>query len=215
MIRVALVLALAAPLWAQADFGGNGVWFPRAIPDIAVGGEAKVEVPFQQWAKSKFEENRVHPENDSVSKCLPEGVPRIAFTANAFEIVQLADRIEFLYEGGTHIWRTVWMDGRAHPREPNPTWMGDAIGRWEGATLVVDSTGFNDRTWLDAAGHPHTQQLHLIERYTRRGARAMRYEVTIDDPGAYTHSWSVRATIPFKAGGKLREYVCENGKISK
>lgn len=215
MKSLAIGLAMAMCALAQGDLGGDGVWFPRAIADIAAGGDHPVDVPFQPWAKARFEDNRTHRENDSVSKCLPEGVPRIAFTPNAFEIVQQADRVVFLYEGGTHIWRTVWMDGRAHPKDPNPDWMGDAVGRWEGSTLVVDSVGFNNKTWLDAAGHPHTEQLHVVERYTRTGPKAMRYEVTIDDPGTYTRPWTVTTTIPFRPGAQLKEYVCEEGKLSK
>lgn len=192
----------------KPDLGGDGVWFPVRLPDIASGAENKVDVPFLKWAKAKFEENRTHPANDSASRCLPEGVPRISYTPNAFEILQLPNRIVFVYEGGTHIWRTVWMDGRAHPKDPNPNWMGDALGHWEGDSLVVDSVGFNDRTWLDEAGHPHTERLHVIEKYRRIGPLAMNYEVVIDDPGAYTQSWTVSTRIPFRPGGKLTEYVC-------
>jgi hypothetical protein len=193
----------------KPDLGGNGVWFPRGLVDMASDGDSKIDVPFLPWAKAKLEENRGHLQNDAVSRCLPEGVPRIAYTPHAFEIVQLPNRIVFVYEGGTHIWRTVWMDGRAHPKDPNPTWMGDAIGHWEGDSLIVDSVGFNDKTWLDEAGHPHTERLHVIERYTRTGALTMKYDVVIDDPGAYTQSWTSSTRIPFRPGGKLAEYVCE------
>ena len=104
-------------------------------------------------------------QNDLDARCLPPGVPRIMLMARPFEIVQTPNRILFVYEGGAHVWRQVWMDGRAHPKDPNPNWLGHSIGHWEGDTLVVDSVGFNDRTWLDDAGHPHTEQLHVIEKY--------------------------------------------------
>ena len=103
-------------------------------------------------------------------RCLPPGVPRIMLKARPFEIVQTPNRILFVYEGGGHVWRQIWMDGRAHPKDPNPNWLGHSIGHWEGDTLVVDSVGFNDQTWLDDAGHPHTEQLHVIEKYTRTGS---------------------------------------------
>jgi hypothetical protein len=196
----------------KPDLGGDGVWFPVRVADIASGADYKVDVPFLKAAKAKFEDNHAHPANDPASRCLPEGVPRITYTPNAFEILQLPNRIVFVYEGGTHIWRTVWMDGRAHPKDPNPNWMGDAIGHWEGDSLVVDSVGFNDRTWLDDAGHPHTERLHVVERYTRTGPLTMKYEVVIDDPGAYTQSWTVSTRIPFKPGAKLAEYVCDGSK---
>jgi hypothetical protein len=192
----------------KPDLGGDGVWFPVRLEDITNGAGYKVDVPFLPWAKAKFEDNRTHRDTDTAARCLPQGIPRLTYTANAFEILQLPNRIVFLYEGGTHIWRTVWMDGRAHPKDPNPDWLGDAVGHWEGDTLVVDSVGFNDRTWLDDAGHPHTERLHVVEKYTRTGPLAMKYEVVIDDPGAYTQSWTASTSIPFRPGVKLVEYVC-------
>ena len=134
------------------------------------------------------------------------------FTAEPFEIVQEPKRIIFVHEGGAHVWRFVWMDGRPHPKDPNPSWMGDSIGRWEGNTLVVDAIGFNDKTWLDAAGHPHTEQLHVIERYTRTSPLAMKYEVTIEDPGAYSAPWSNSTTISFRPGESLQEFICLEGE---
>ena len=119
-----------------------------------------------------------------------------------------------MYEGGAHVWRQVWMDGRAHPKDPNPDWLGDSIGRWEGDTLVVDAVGFNDRTWLDDAGHPHTERLHVIERYTRSDTSTMKYEVTIDDPGAYMKLWTSSSSLSFRPGEKLQEDICLD-KISK
>ncbi len=228
-MRCCLVFLIAGALTAGAlkaapvprlpdgkpDLGGDGVWFPLRIGDLASGADYKVDVPFLKWAKAKFEENHAHPEkreNDPAARCLPEGVPRISYTPNAFQILQLPNRIVFVYEGGTHIWRTVWMDGRAHPKDPNPNWMGDAIGHWEGDSLVVDSVGFNDRTWLDDAGHPHTERLHVVEKYTRTGPLAMKYDVVIDDPGAYTQSWTVSTRIPFRPGAKLVEYICTGDK---
>ncbi len=192
------------------DLGSRGVWLPRPVPDMALNGD----VPFQTSARQKFQENRVAKQNDLDLRCLPPGVPRISFQARPFEIVQSSNRILFLYEGGAHVWRQVWMDGRAHPQDPNPDWLGHSIGHWEGNTLVVDSVGFNDRTWLDDAGHPHTEQLHVIEKYTRTGPVAMKYEVVIDDPGAYTRSWTSSNGLSFLVGGRLEEDICLD-KITK
>jgi hypothetical protein len=122
--------------------------------------------------------------------------------------VQTPTRILLMYEGGAHVWRQVWMDGRAHPKDPNPDWLGDSIGRWEGETLVVDSVGFNDKTWLDDAGHPHTEKLHVIERYTRTDPSTMKYDVVIDDPGAYTRFWTFGSSLSFYPGEKLAEDIC-------
>src|ERR1700722_4634167 len=104
----------------KPDLGGDGVWFPLRLEDMAAGADYKIEVPFLPQAKTKFQDNRAHRGKDTASRCLPQGIPRLPYTPNAFEILQLPNRIVFLYEGGTHIWRTVWMDGRPHPKDPNP-----------------------------------------------------------------------------------------------
>ncbi|MGA2879823.1 MAG: hypothetical protein ABSG13_12805 [Bryobacteraceae bacterium] len=192
------------------DLGSDGVWLPTHVADLA----PNAAVPFQGWAKAKFLANNAMKQNDLDLRCLPPGVPRITLTARPFEIVQTPQRILFVYEGGAHVWRQVWMDGRTHPKDPNPDWLGDSIGHWEGETLVVDAVGFNDKTWLDDAGHPHTERLHVIEKYTRTGAASMKYEVTIDDPGAYTKPWTSSSSLSFRPGEKLAEDICLD-KISK
>ncbi len=203
-------LALISAQAQVPDLSGDGVWLPRPIPDLA----PNPNVPFQPWAKLKFQENHATKQSDPAARCLPPGVPRIMLMARPFEIVQTPNRIVFVYEGGAHVWRQVWMDGRRQPKDPNPNWLGHSIGHWEGATLVVDSIGFNDQTWLDDAGHPHTEQLHVIERFTRTGPLAMKYEVTIDDPGAYTQTWTSSSSFSFRPGEKLQEDICLD-KISK
>ncbi|HEY6347077.1 MAG TPA: hypothetical protein VIY49_36770 [Bryobacteraceae bacterium] len=205
------------------DLGGNGVWHPHRVGDLAAkawknGGaleksaDRNVDVPFLPWAKTRSEENRAGQQPDSAARCLPPGVPRIVLTAEPFEIVQQPKRILFIYEAGAHVWRNVWMDGRPHPHDPNPSWLGDSIGHWDRDTLVVDAIGFNDKTWLDDAGHPHTEQLHVVERYTRNSALSMTYEVMIEDPGAYAKPWSNRTTISFRPGETLQEYICLEGE---
>jgi hypothetical protein len=186
-------------------------WKPGASA-AEKSADRDVDVPFLDWARTKFEANRGNRLEDSASRCLPLGIPRSVFAAEPFEIVQQPNRIVFIYEAGAHVWRNVWMDGRPHPKDPNPSWMGDSIGHWEGGTLVVDAVGFNDKTWLDAAGHPHTEQLHVTERYTRTGPLTLKYEVTIDDPGAYSKPWSNSVTIPFHRGDGLQEYICQEGE---
>ncbi len=201
-------MLLAPALLAQTDLGGNGVWFPRHVPDLGRG----IQVPFLPAAKAQFEANQRAKENSNDARCLPPGVPRILLTAEPFQIVQQPNRILFLYEAGAHVWRNVWMDGRPHPQDPNPSWLGDSVGHWEGKTLVVDAVGFNDKTWLDDAGHPHTERLHIVERYTRTGPASMKYEMTIDDPGAYSKPWSASTAIPFRQGESLQEFICLEGE---
>jgi hypothetical protein len=208
-MKYCFLFCVLAVMRAQ-DLGGDGVWLPAHVADIASGAD----VPFQPWAKLKFQENHAMQRNDLDLRCLPPGVPRITLMARPFEIVQTPNRILLVYEGGAHVFRQVWMDGRAHPKDPNPNWLGHSIGHWEGDALVVDSVGFNDRTWLDDAGHPHTEQLHVIEKYTRTGPLTMNYDVVINDPGAYTHPWTASSTLAFRPGEKLAEDTCLD-KISK
>jgi hypothetical protein len=194
----------------RPDLGGDGIWLPSQVKDLAM----KNDVPFQASAKLKFQENNAMKQNPLDLRCLPPGVPRIMLMPRPFEIVQAPTRILLMFEGGAHVWRQIWMDGRPHPKDPNPNWLGHSIGHWEADTLVVDSVGFNDMTWLDDAGHPHTEQLHVIEKYTRTGPLTMKYDVVIDDPGAYTKSWTSSSSLSFRQGEKLAEDICLD-KVSK
>ena len=206
------------------DLGnGKGVWNPRIIENVAGVGpgapqrtpvERVVDVPFKPWAKALYEQRLANlQKDDPEGYCLPPGVPRMMATPFPFQIFQLPDRVLFVFEGGAHVWRAIYTDGRPHLKDPNPSFLGDSVGHWEGDTLVVDAIGFNDRTWLDQDGHPHTESLHVIERYTRVDEMTLRYEATIDDPDAYTAKWSFAYTIPWQPGVELLEYVCqENNK---
>jgi hypothetical protein len=208
----------------RPDLGnGKGAWNPRVVANLSGTGrstrdrspvESIVDVPFQPWAKTLYDERLANLSiDDPEAKCLPPGIPRLYATPFPFQIYQVPDRIIFIFEGGAHIWRVVYMDGRPHRKEPNPSFVGDAIGRWEGDTLVVDTIGFNDTTWLDQEGHPHTESLHTVERFTRRDEMTLHYQVTIDDRMAYTNSWTTSYTIPWVPGAELLEYICqENNK---
>ena len=103
------------------------------------------------------------------------------------------------------------MDGRSHPQgdELNPTYLGHSVGHWDGDTLVVDVVGFNENTWLDYYGHPHTDLLHVVEKFTRPNKGTLRYEALIDDRGAYSKPWAVAWNIPWSANGELTEYICQ------
>jgi hypothetical protein len=204
------------------DLGnGKGSWNPRVVANLAGVGdpsrspvERTVEVPFHPWAKGVYEDRQANlQKNDPESRCLPPGLPRMMATPFPFQIFQLSDRVLFVFEGGAHVWRTIFTDGRPHAADPNPSFLGDSVGHWEGDTLVADAIGFNEATWLDQAGHPHTDALHVIERFTRTNERTLRYEVTIDDPQAYTKPWTTSYTIPWAPGVELYEYICqENNK---
>jgi hypothetical protein len=114
-----------------------------------------------------------------------------------------------LFEQSTWF-NVVYLDGRRHPADPNPTWFGHSVGKWDGDTLVIDTVGFNDKTRLDTLGHPHSDELHMIQRFVLRDATHMDYEVTIDDQKTYTRPWrNSRVYTRMKPGEELIEYSCE------
>jgi hypothetical protein len=125
------------------------------------------------------------------------------------KIVQTPNLVIFLYEYQT-LFRQVFTDGRGLPEDPNPTWMGYSIGHWEGDTLVVTTTGYNDRTSLDLGGHPHSEALRMTERFHRRDAGHIDLQVTIEDPKAYNRTWTLPVDLDLMPDGELIEFVCEN-----
>ncbi len=182
------------------------------------GAKSEPQVPFLPWAAAVYNYNSVNNSKyDPEGYCLPPGGPRMMATPYPMEIIQLPEqkRIIMIFEGATHVWREIYMDGRPHPQGDalNPTYLGHSVGRWEGDTLVVDVVGFNEQTWLDYFGHPHTDQLHVVERFSRPNKRLLRYEAVVDDPGAYAKPFTIRWDIPWNATGELTEYICqENNK---
>ena len=140
--------------------------------------------------------------------CEPPGVPHIYLWPIKTKFVQSAEAVYILYELGPY-YRVVWLNAK-HPEDPDPQWWGHSIGSYEnGNTLVVDTVGFNDKTWLDQMGHPHTEQLHLIERYKRVDANTLELDVTIDDPGAYTKPWNGHRNFTTSKTGFLRyQQIC-------
>ena len=179
------------------------------------GAPSEPWVPFQPWAAAFYNYNSLNNSKyDPEGYCLPPGGPRLFATPYPMEIIQQPElkRIVFIFEGGTHVWREIHMDGRQHAKSEaikGETWLGDSIGHWEGDTLVVDVVGFNEGTWLDYFGHPHTSHMHVIEKYTRPNKGTLHYEATIDDPGAYTKPWTVQWDIPWGATAELQEYICQ------
>jgi len=178
------------------------------------GSRLEPLVPFMPWSAAVYDYNvRNESKYDPEGYCLPPGGPRMMATPYPMEIIQLPEqkRIIMTFEGATHIWREIHMDGRPHPSgdDLNPTYLGHSVGRWEGDTLAIDVVGFNEATWLDYSGHPHTDQLHVIEKLSRPNKGTLHYEVTIDDPGAYTKPWTAAWNIPWRANGEFAEYICQ------
>ena len=187
----------------------SGPWAPNALRINNNISSSVKDIPLQPWAAELLKLRRANiGKDDPEGFCLPPGVPRTNTTPFPFRIVQSAGMIVIIYEGGAHLWRQIFMDGRPHPKDPNPTWLGDSLGRWEGDTLVVDSVGFNGKSWIDAAGLPTTESLHVIERFRRIDRGYLEIEHTIDDPKAYTKPWTF--TIhPMLLDGELMEYICQ------
>jgi hypothetical protein len=179
------------------------------------GAASEPWVPFQPWAAAFYNYNSLNNSKyDPEGYCLPPGGPRLYATPYPMEFIQQPElkRIVMIFEGGTHVWREIYMDGRPHPNAETikgETWLGHSVGHWEGDTLVVDVVGFNEGTWLDYYGHPHTSQLHVVEKFTRPNKGTLHYEATFDDSGAYTKPWSVAWDIPWNATGELQEYICQ------
>ena len=174
--------------------------------------------PMTPWAQARYEANkpgigradRVVPlGNDPKMICDPLGFPQILFhVAYPVEVVQIPGRIfEFFDFFYTH--RVIWMDGRQLPKDPDPRWYGYSVGRWEGNTLVVDTVGLNDKTWLDADGHPHSEDMKVEERYRRVDHDTIEMNMTLTDPKAYTKPW-VSETKVWKLWPKMeiREDIC-------
>jgi hypothetical protein len=203
------------------DLGGNGIWDLPYITDFAtriVGADPRakpvVQPPHLPWAQAMWEYNRANDvKYDPEGFCLPPGGPRSMGTPYPAEFIQQKDRIVIIFEGGGHVWREIHMDGREHPKDVNPTYFGHSVGHWEGDTLVIDTVGYNEKTWIDFNGHMHSDQLHTVERITRPFKEVMHYEATIDDPGAYSKPWVVAWDINWNDGAELQDYVCqENNK---
>lgn len=165
--------------------------------------------PYQPWAAKKVLEsyNRRAIDDPSV-QCLPPGVPRVnSVGLFPMQIVQTPKTIVMLYEY-LNVFRTITI-GAKHPDDLEPSFMGDSVGHWEGDTLVVDVTGFNDKTWLIGAGTFHSEALHVTERWTRADKDTMHYEAVMEDPKVLTKPWVYRTTIMLREGTRLREYECE------
>jgi len=175
----------------------------------------RTETPFQPWAKALLEYRRTN-EFEPHTRCKPSGGARQFVTPYGTEIVEMPDlqRIYIFDIGGPHTFRIIYMDGKPHPANLVPSYYGDSRGHWEGDTLVVDNIGFNEGFWMDRAGSPHTEKLHFVEKFTRTDYNTLKYEVNVEDPGAYTQPWSFSATMHWSAGAELFEYVCQDNNYA-
>jgi hypothetical protein len=198
--------------------GGPGAVTPAAPAGQAgrAGGRGRgaagpcTPVPYMPWTLAVSDDRRRN-ELEPHTRCKPSGGPRQWLTPYGAEFLELPEqKVAYIFDiGGPHTYRTIFMDGRAHPKDLAPSFYGHSIGWWEGDTLVVDTVGFNEGFWIDRGQLPHTDKLHLIERYTRTSLTSMRYELTIDDPAAYTAPFTARSNLRWENGTELFEYICQ------
>jgi hypothetical protein len=191
----------------------SGLW--RLGVEIGISANITADLPpadIQPWvaALSRHRLEDFGKDDPEITGCMPGG-PRHITHSGLAKIIQTPGLMVMLYEDLAY--RQIFLDGRQLPQDPNPNWMGYSVGHWEGDTLVVESAGFNDRTWLDFAGHGHTEALRMTERYRRRDFGHLDLQVTLDDPKAYAKPWTVSAGGALAADTELLEYVClENEK---
>ena len=206
--------------------GEKGVWSGMAGTTIATNARGidnpgqnlptnlKIaDVPFQDWARALYNYRQAKlTADDPHVRCKPSGGARLFHTPYGFELVDMPElqRVYMIEVGGPHTWREIFMDGREHPKDLEPSYLGHSVGHWEGGdTLVVDSTGYNERFWFSREGPPHTEALHITERFSRFEYDTLKYEATIDDPGAYTKPWSGGWFIRWSPTDELYEYMCQ------
>jgi hypothetical protein len=188
-------------IWAAAD--------NKYLQNLAADG---IQVPFQPWAEKLYKERSENLGKGRPSeRCLTHGVTDFDALGINWKILQAPATIAILYEAYNH-YRQIFLAGRPLPKPTQPAYLGYSIGKWEGDTLVVDTTGFNDVGWLDDGGHPQTEALHVTERFRRRDFGHMDLQLIIDDPKAYTKPWGPTLHLNFQPDDELMESICENEK---
>jgi hypothetical protein len=208
-------LSAPAPKTADGKPDLTGVWRGAGpLYRFNIAQDLKPE-DIQPWAEALFLQRVRDSRKDSpLAKCLPVSVPFQNFF-NLTRIVQTPTLMMMVYESPNSPHRTIFMDGRELPKDPNPTWLGYSVGRWEGEWLVVSTAGFNDKAWLDSAGHPQTESLRITERMRRRDFGHMDYEITIDDPKAFTRPFTIKRERLLAPDTDLLEDYCDNERDSR
>ncbi len=175
--------------------------------------------PMQPWAKAVYlHRQRTLLKDDPIARCMPPGGPRQFQMPNGVQFIEQREigRVLVLMGGGNRNWRVIYTDGRPQGQaaEVVLTYYGNSVGRWEKDTLVVDSIGYNERFWFTSGGLPHTEALHLVERFSRPDLNTLRYEVTVEDPRTYTRPWTGGWTLQWMPGEDIQEYFCEENAES-
>lgn len=163
------------------------------------------------WAKALLDKRALTNYSDDLeARCMPGGPPRAA--PYHYQIVQTPKLVLILFEGNIHSYRQYFIDSE-HPKNLKPTWYGDSRAHWDGDTLVVDTIGLNDKSWIDMPGHPHTDQMHVVERFHRRDYGNLEIQNIIEDPGAYTKPWVMNRVSTLETAIEMSEYVCNENNL--
>jgi hypothetical protein len=181
----------------------SGVWVVSGSPNLPGDPD------YKPAAKKLYDERKANKgKDDPEAICLPDGAVRI--TPLPYKIVQGPTMVVLLSEGNTHSYRRFFLDGRPHNLDLDPnTYTGDSTAKWDGDALVVDTIGFNDKTWLDATGKPHSEDLHVTERYRRPDLGHLNVQITLDDKTAFTKPYTFDRVFTLAQGWELQEYVCQ------
>jgi hypothetical protein len=172
--------------------------------------------PLTPWGQAKFDAAKplsgakavAGQEDNSALRCEPSGPPQVLVLPNPWEIVEIPGRVLMFFEE-QHLWREIWTDGRPLPKDPDPSWLGYSVGRWEGDTFIVETIGFNDKEWVDLYGNPRTSTTHLTERYRRLNHDTLEQQIIIEDPKVYTKPWiSPPKLHKREPGWELAEWFC-------
>jgi hypothetical protein len=207
--RGAATPAAPAPRDSQGRADLSGIWMSGAAP----GGQRSDPVPYTPEAQQKVREFQSRQNiDDPMGQCLLVGIPRIYSMPMPFRIIQLPNEVIFLHEAFRGI-RIVPTDGRPHPSDMEPSYLGDSVGHWEGDTLVIDVRSFNDRTWLGYGATHHSDQMQVTERLTRVNADTIAYEAVVTDPGVFTKPWTVRTGFALRPNERIREYECGENNL--
>jgi len=201
--------------WEDTNTGDGPLGESGPITPFAVQGP-QPKPPYQEWAAKKvLESYKMRGVDEPMVRCLPPGVPRTTLMGLfPMQIVQTPKTVVMLFEV-FHLFRIIPIDAK-HPDDLDPSYMGDSVGHWEGDTLVVDVTGFNDKTWLSGVGTFHSEKLHVVEKFTRVDLNTIVYEDTVEDPEVLTGPWTRHGTIMLRPGTRIREYECaENNEDLK
>ena len=220
------ILTAAAPKTRDGRPDLSGTWLPDNTPGVTgtngeplpkyfinvTHGVKDEDVPFTPEGAVAYKRNlALDGKNDPLSFCHPAGVPAVDTVPIPYKIIQTSGVIAILYESDT-VYRQIFTDGRKHAETTIPSWMGYSVGKWEGDTLVVDTIGFTDKSWLDRIGHTHSDLLRVVERFHRKDLGHMDITVTIEDPKTFTRPITFTQPTTLTPDGDLLEYFCTDNE---